>query len=43
MISPWKKEQQQRLDILATTRRECPAIVLETPNYMICAVGSVEQ
>jgi hypothetical protein len=43
VISPWKKEQQQRRDILATTYRECPAIVLETANYIICAVGSVEQ
>jgi hypothetical protein len=43
IISPWKKEQQQRQDILATTYRECPAIVLETTNYIICAVGVIGQ
>jgi 4-amino-4-deoxy-L-arabinose transferase-like glycosyltransferase len=37
IISPWKKEQQQRLDILETIHRECPAIILESPNYIICA------
>lgn len=43
IISPWKKEQQQRLDILETTYRECPSIVLQTTNYIVCAVGMVEQ
>lgn len=43
IISPWKKERQQRLDILETTHRECPAIVLETPNYIICAIGKTAQ
>ncbi len=36
IISPWKKEQQQRLDILETIHRECPAIIWETANYIIC-------
>jgi hypothetical protein len=39
MISPWKKEQQQRLDILDTIHRECPSIIWESPNYIICAAG----
>jgi hypothetical protein len=43
IISPWRKEQQQRHDILETTHRECPAIVLETTNYILCAVGAVGQ
>ncbi|MBN1218427.1 MAG: hypothetical protein JXM69_05845 [Anaerolineae bacterium] len=42
LISPWKKERQQRLDILETIQRECPMIVLETPNYIICNIGTVE-
>jgi hypothetical protein len=37
IISPWKKEQQQRLDILETIHRECPSIIWESPNYIICA------
>ncbi len=37
IISPWKKEQQQRLDILDTIHRECPSIIWESPNYIICA------
>ena len=39
IISPWKKEQQQRLDILDTIHRECPLIIWESPNYIICAAG----
>jgi len=42
LISPWKKEQQQQHDIIETIRRECPAIVLETPNYIICTINSIE-
>lgn len=42
LISPWKKEQQQRHDILETIRRECPTIILETPNYIICTINTVD-
>ncbi len=43
LTSSWKKERQQQQDILETVYRECPQIIFESPNYIVCAIGLAEQ